>query len=166
MVLAVFAVITAPMNETLAAGRVLQRVARVVNAVRPGVVFAKPSGYSSQVSDNVVLSHGGYQTADSNIQPYNQSFAGGGSPSDVGQGTAAYAHCLQEAIIQARNRIQGHFLGVAPGAGMQGVGDSFSPYQPNHCTGIGLIARAGVKGDDGRWYWSAAYQASVGKLRR
>jgi hypothetical protein len=40
---------------------------------------------------------------------------------------------------------------------MQGVGSSFSGSHPNHCTGRGLIARAGVQGADGKWYFSAAY---------
>lgn len=81
----------------------------------------------------------------------------GYSNAEVGTGSAAWQHCRREAELQARRGLQGHILGIAPGARMQGVGDSFSPSDPNHCVGRGLIARAGVKGRDGRWYWSAAY---------
>lgn len=81
----------------------------------------------------------------------------GGSSADVGVGTVAYQFCLREATEQARRRRMGHLFGVAPGARMQGVGSSHSGREPRHCEGRGLIARAGVQGPDGRWYWSAAY---------
>jgi len=78
----------------------------------------------------------------------------------VNRDPAAYSHALREATIQAQRGRVGHFLGCAPGATFSGVGNSFSANQPNHCTtrrGT-LVARAVVRGSDGRYYWSAHYR--------
>lgn len=155
--------------EPVRAGGPFRRLARAVNNARPGVIFGKPSyqsagmhgGYSqpSYSQPQVIYSDGGYQTAQpyQGVQAYSYAASGGGSPSDVGQGTAAYQQCLREAQMQAQRGRMGHILGVPAGCGMGGVGMSHSPYDPHHCTGTGLIARAGVQGSDGRWYWSAGY---------
>lgn len=75
----------------------------------------------------------------------------------VGSGQQ-FAHCLREAQLQAQRRRSGHITGVAPGAGMQGVGMTTNLNSPTHCRGRGqLLARACVVGSDGRMYCSAAY---------
>lgn len=75
----------------------------------------------------------------------------------VGSGQQ-FAHCLREAQLQAQRRRSGHITGVAPGAGMQGVGMTTNLNSPAHCRGRGqLLARACVVGSDGRMYCSAAY---------
>lgn len=73
-------------------------------------------------------------------------------------GGQQFAHCLREAQLQAQRRRPGHITGVAPGAGMQGVGMTTNLNSPAHCRGRGqLLARACVVGPDGRMYCSAAY---------
>lgn len=124
-------------------------VRRLLNA-RPGVLIPKVQVQYQSASRNV--SHQGLY-ASASVGSVSSSV----SLADVGVGTAAYAHCKAEAAAQAARRRVAHLMGIAPGARMQGVGSSFSPNAPNHCTGVGLVARAGVRGDDGRWYWSAAY---------
>lgn len=78
----------------------------------------------------------------------------------VNRDQRAYNHALREAQIQARTGRVGHHLGVAPGARFSGVGSSISA-SPNHCTprsGMTLIARAVVRGNNGKYYWSAHYR--------
>lgn len=78
----------------------------------------------------------------------------------VNRDQRAYNHALREAQIQARSGRVGHYLGVAPGARFSGVGSSLSA-SPNHCTprgGMTLVARAVVRGNDGKYYWSAHYR--------
>lgn len=89
---------------------------------------------------------------------------------EVMQDARAYAHAKREAQMQASLGRYGHFLGVAPGCTMSGVGVSFSESDPNHCQprsfGIlrrrsspkQLVARASAVGADGRVYWSAHYR--------
>lgn len=81
----------------------------------------------------------------------------------VNRDAAAYNHALREAQILASRRGSGHPLGVAPGCSYAGTGTSFSAEQPNHCYArempeSRLVARAVVRGSDGRYYWSAHYR--------
>lgn len=80
----------------------------------------------------------------------------------VNRSQAAFAHALREAQILARRGFSHHPLGVAPGARYSGTGSSFSPNSPNHCYDhlpeSRLIARAVVRGPDGRYWWSAHYR--------
>ncbi len=118
-----------------------------------GAVFGVRPARSHSVSYSRAVETPNYSRAVS----YSRN--GGLSNAEVGVGSLAWQQCRREAELQARRGWQGHIIGVAPGAGMQGVGDSFSPNDPNHCVGRGLIARAGVQSPvNGRWYWSAAYQ--------
>lgn len=75
---------------------------------------------------------------------------------------AAYEHALKEATYLAERLAVGHPFGVAPGCTMAGTGCSFSAEKPNHCykelPESRLIARAVVRGRDGRFYWSAHYR--------
>ncbi len=80
----------------------------------------------------------------------------------VNRSQAAYEHAEREAAILAQRQTYGHPLGVAPGCRYSGTGTSFSVSRPNHCylsLGDGrLVARAVVRGRDGRFYWSAHYR--------
>jgi hypothetical protein len=81
------------------------------------------------------------------------------SLADVRIDAAAYSFALREATLQASRHSVGHLLGIAPGCRGSGVGSSSSPSSPNHCVSGGqLVARAGVRGSDGKWYWSAHYR--------
>ena len=83
----------------------------------------------------------------------------GVSQADVQIDPAAYAFAVREATLQASRQSVGHLLGIAPGCNGSGVGSSHSPGSPNHCVSGGrLVARAGVQGADGKWYWSAHYR--------
>lgn len=167
VVLAMMALLSFNLSPLNADGP-LRRIARAVNNARPGIIFGHARGmhsqpsYSQNYGQTVVYTDGGYQTAQpqyyGGYQGYSYAGTGGGSLADVGVGTAAYQHCLAEAQAQAARGRHGHLMGVAPGAGMAGVGMSHSPSSPSHCVGHGLIARAGAQGADGRWYWSSAYQ--------
>jgi hypothetical protein len=74
----------------------------------------------------------------------------------------AYEHALKEATYLAERLAVGHPFGVAPGCTMAGTGCSLSAENPNHCykelPESRLIARAVVRGRDGRFYWSAHYR--------
>lgn len=81
----------------------------------------------------------------------------------VNRDPVAYNHALREAQILASRRGSGHPLGVAPGCFYAGTGTSFSAEQPNHCYArempeSRLVARAVVRGSDGKYYWSAHYR--------
>jgi len=81
----------------------------------------------------------------------------------VNRSERAYLHALREAEILARRRTAGHPLGVAPGCRYSGTGISLSADRPNHCyleelPESRLVARAMVRGSDGRFYWSAHYR--------
>jgi hypothetical protein len=80
----------------------------------------------------------------------------------VNRNERAYLHALREAEILARRRTAGHPLGVAPGCRYSGTGVSLSADRPNHCYSelpeSRLVARAMVRGNDGRFYWSAHYR--------
>lgn len=80
----------------------------------------------------------------------------------VNRDPVAYNHALREAQILASRGSHGHPLGTAPGCTFTGTGISHHPEQPNHCyLNLGeqrLIARAVVKGKDGKYYWSAHYR--------
>jgi len=80
----------------------------------------------------------------------------------INRNHVAFDHALREAQILADRRGSGHPLGVAPGCRYAGTGTSFSPEFPNHCykelPESRLVARAVVRGNDGRFYWSAHYR--------
>lgn len=80
----------------------------------------------------------------------------------INRSQAAYNHALKEAAYLAQRHTVGHPFGVAPGCLMAGTGCSFSAEEPNHCykdlPESRLVARAVVRGTDGRYYWSAHYR--------
>lgn len=80
----------------------------------------------------------------------------------INRNQAAYEHALKEATYLAERLTVGHPFGVAPGCRMAGTGCSFSAENPNHCykelPESRIVARAVVRGRDGRFYWSAHYR--------
>lgn len=80
----------------------------------------------------------------------------------VNRSQVAYDHAQREAAILASRQTAGHPLGVAPGCRYSGTGISFSESMPHHCyKSLGdsrLVARAVVRGRDGKYYWSAHYR--------
>lgn len=80
----------------------------------------------------------------------------------INRDNAAYQHALKEATYLAERGIVGHPFGVAPGCNKAGTGCSSSESRPNHCfmelPESRIVARAVVRGRDGRFYWSAHYR--------
>lgn len=80
----------------------------------------------------------------------------------INRNQAAYNHALKEATYLAERCMVGHPFGVAPGCNKAGTGCSSSEERPNHCfmelPESRIVARAVVRGRDGRFYWSAHYR--------
>lgn len=84
-------------------------------------------------------------------------------PYEINRDQRAYTHAKREAqILAARSYSAGHPLGCAPGCNRSGTGWSYSG-RPNHCyygelPESRIVARACVRGSDGRYVWSCHYR--------